>query len=105
MIEVSASFLIVSVLEKIFRQELESLEVYKKKCIRSAYEEGQEFIPNVPWQCKQDDFAAAIRKILIERKGIFRSPCCKMRLPGVYYSTVIAALHKIPAFGRTGRGV
>lgn len=39
MIEVSGPFLAVSVLEKIFPQGLESLETYRKKRIRSAYEE------------------------------------------------------------------
>ncbi len=39
MLEVSGPFLAVSVLEKIFPQGLESLETYRKKRIRSAYEE------------------------------------------------------------------
>ena len=38
MIEVSGPFLAVSVLEKIFPQGLESLENYRKRRIRSAYE-------------------------------------------------------------------
>ncbi len=44
MIEVSGSFLAVSVLEKIFPQGLESLETYRKKRIRSAYEEWRDAV-------------------------------------------------------------
>lgn len=39
MVEVSGPFLSISVLEKIFPQGLESLETYKKKRLRSAYDE------------------------------------------------------------------
>jgi hypothetical protein len=44
MIEVSGPFLAVSVLEKIFPQGLESLETYRKKRIRSAYEEWRDAV-------------------------------------------------------------
>lgn len=44
MIEVSGPFLAVSVLEKIFPQGLESLEIYRKKHIRSAYEEWRDAV-------------------------------------------------------------
>ncbi len=44
MIEVSGPFLAVSVLEKIFPQGLESLESYRKKRIRSAYEEWRDAV-------------------------------------------------------------
>jgi len=44
MIEVSGPFLTVSVLEKIFPQGLESLETYRKKRIRSAYEEWRDAV-------------------------------------------------------------
>jgi hypothetical protein len=44
MIEISGPFLAVSVLEKVFPQGLESLETYRKKRIRSAYEEWRDAI-------------------------------------------------------------
>ena len=44
MIEVSGPFLAVSVLEKVFPQGLESLETYRKKRIRSAYEEWRDAV-------------------------------------------------------------
>lgn len=44
MIEVSGPFLAVSVLEKFFPQGLESLETYRKKRIRSAYEEWRDAV-------------------------------------------------------------
>lgn len=44
LIEISGPFLAVSVLEKIFPQGLESLETYRKKRIRSAYEEWRDAV-------------------------------------------------------------
>ncbi|MFC1467802.1 Eco57I restriction-modification methylase domain-containing protein [Verrucomicrobiota bacterium] len=44
MIEVSGPFLAVSVLEKVFPQGLESLETYRKRRIRSAYEEWRDAV-------------------------------------------------------------
>jgi hypothetical protein len=44
LIEVSGPFLAVSVLEKIFPQGLESQETYRKKRIRSAYEEWRDAV-------------------------------------------------------------
>jgi len=44
MIEVSGPFLAVSVLENVFPQGLESLETYRKKRIRSAYEEWRDAV-------------------------------------------------------------
>ena len=44
MIEVSGPFLAVSVLEGIFPQGLESLETYRKRRIRSAYEEWRDAV-------------------------------------------------------------
>ena len=44
MIEVSGPFLAVSVLEKIFPQGLESLETYRKKRLRSAYDEWRDAV-------------------------------------------------------------
>lgn len=50
MIEVSGPFLAVSVLEKIFPQCLESLETYRKKYIRSAYEEWRDAVEEDDYQ-------------------------------------------------------
>lgn len=44
MIEVSGPFLALSVLEKIFPQGLESLETYRKKRLRSAYDEWRDAV-------------------------------------------------------------
>ena len=44
MIEISGPFLAISVLEKIFPQGLESLETYRKKRIRSAYDEWRDAV-------------------------------------------------------------